>query len=293
MRLLIVKTSSLGDIIHTFPALQYLRQKFPSAQIDWVVEKPFAELVKAHPAIDNVFCIDTKAWRKRFFKRSTFSEIFLACRALRTHPYDLVFDFQGNTKSGLITSIVKGKAKIGFGRQSVSEWPNLLFTTRHFDPPAGKNIRSDLLFLPQSYLKDFAPYEVPGIQLQINQEQKLLIKSILQQPALDKKCKIMVCPGSAWPNKQINPTSLADLLQLIHKELDCYFLLVWGNAEEKERAKELHALFPEISLVIERLTLPVLQNLMNEMDWVLAMDSLPLHLAGTTRQKPSVFLEPP
>ena len=60
MKILIVKTSALGDIIHVFPVLQFLRCYYPKAQIDWVVEKSFSELVRAHPAVSNVLTIQSK-----------------------------------------------------------------------------------------------------------------------------------------------------------------------------------------------------------------------------------------
>jgi len=69
MRILVVKTSSLGDIIQAFPVLDYLKQCQPSCEIDWVVEHPFAELVSSHPLIHQAIVIETKKWRKNFLKR--------------------------------------------------------------------------------------------------------------------------------------------------------------------------------------------------------------------------------
>ena len=75
MRILIVKMSSLGDIIHAFPVLQYLKQCHPQCEIDWVVEQPFAELVQAHPLVNRIICIETKKWRSQLLKRATLQEI--------------------------------------------------------------------------------------------------------------------------------------------------------------------------------------------------------------------------
>lgn len=281
MKILIIKTSSLGDIIHAFTTVQYLRSKFPSAQIDWVVEKPFAEIVKAHPAVNNVYCVDTKAWRKRFFNREHIAQIRSFVKNLRGHHYDVAFDLQGNSKSGLICFMTRAKAKVGFGSKTVSEWPNRLFTNQTFDPPPGNNIRSDNLFLAQSFFKDLFPFKDRGVLLKIQPEQQLYIQKILES-LNGKKAKVMVCPGSAWKNKQVTREALADFLKRLQQHLDCYFLFIWGTPDEKKWVMELQALFSDTSVVLDRMPLPVLQNLMDKMDQVIAMDSLPLHLAGTT-----------
>ncbi len=69
LKILIVKTSSLGGIIQTFPVLNYLRERFDSLHIDWVVEEKFASLVKDHPFVDRVFSFDLSGLKKKFYSR--------------------------------------------------------------------------------------------------------------------------------------------------------------------------------------------------------------------------------
>lgn len=269
MKILIVKMSSLGDIVHAFPALQYLRSKFPQAQIDWAVEKPFAELIEAHPAVNRVISADTKKWRKHLFhcRKSLFDFI----KQLREVKYDILFDLQGNTKSALLTGLAHSMVKVGFGKKTVSEWPNLLFTKKRYNPPFGRNIREDYLFLVQSYFNDEKPF-IP---------EKVILKAPFQVDLpLCSGLKVMVCPGSAWPNKRVNPQALIDFLEKLQKQSSCTFFFIWGNSEEKRMAEDLKNRFQ--SHVLEKVPLPVLQNVMEKMDLVIAMDSFPLHLAGTT-----------
>lgn len=281
MKILIVKTSSLGDLIHAFPVVQFLRAQVPTAEIHWIVEKPFAELVRAHPCVDQVFCVDTRKWRKRWFHRETYQEIKQLTSQLRSHSYDLILDLQGNIKSALLTACARGLLKVGFGYASVPEWPNLLFTNRRFNPLKGRNIRDDYLFLAQSALNNFD--NVQGcVQLKVSDEEKCRIHQILAHPHLQEGIKILVCAGSNWPNKQLSESSLRSLLENIHSNLSGRFLFVWGTKEEEKAAQRLFEAFPNHSLVIDRLPLPTLQNLMEGVDLVMAMDSLPLHLAGTT-----------
>jgi heptosyltransferase-1 len=89
LKVLIVKTSSLGDIIHTFPVLQFLHEKHPGVSVDWVVEAPFAELVRAHPLVNQVFPVDTKKWRKAV----NLKLLVKFARDLRKTRYDVLFDF--------------------------------------------------------------------------------------------------------------------------------------------------------------------------------------------------------
>lgn len=278
MNILIVKTSSLGDIIHTFPVLEYFHEKFPKAKLDWVVEAQFAELVEAHPYVNRVYHAETRNWRKA--KSLSLFGKFL--NDLRKTHYDVLFDFQGNTKSALITAFSKARKKAGFGKLTVSEWPNLLATNFKADPDKRVNVRKENLFLAQSYFEDRTPYQEKGVRLNISQEQKDLITFILKDIQLKDRKKIMVCPGSAWKNKQMTTPALINFLKKIEHKYPCTFLLTWGNDREKLIAHEIQSSFSDNTMIVDKLPIPTLQNLMRHMDFVIGMDSLPLHLAGTT-----------
>jgi heptosyltransferase-1 len=284
-KFLIIKTSSLGDIIQTFPTANYLRQKFPTATIDWVVEYPFSELVAANPDIKEVIVVNTKQWRKNFWSVQTWKEMGEVKRKIRGKDYDVIFDVQGNGKSGLITFFSIGKAKVGFGWKTVHEKLNLLFTNQKFNPQTKANIRDDYLGVVQAFFNDNTPFLPITHTLKLSLEQQALLEGVHKKMSTLKspQPKIMVCPGSAWPNKQLTQEALLDFLHRLHKYASPLFVLVWGSRAEQEWAQVIHQDFPVGSLLMERLPLPVLQNLMDEMNLVIAMDSLPLHLAGTTR----------
>lgn len=279
---LIVKTSALGDVIHAFPVVAYLKSRFPNVQIDWVVEEQCAELVRAHPEIRNTLVVKTRSWRKNLFSTQTWKEIGEFRKTVQKQHYDCVLDLQGNIKSGLMTWLSLSNNKIGFGSKTIPEWPNLLFTNRRFDPPSGHNIREDYLYVAKSFFEDSQPFQASGVALNISQELQQKIDHILDNPVLKNKYQVMICPGSAWPNKQMTSEALLGLMQKLQPDLKCAFLLVWGSQEEKATVQKLHEQFPEKSVIIDRMPLPALQNLMGRVNLVLAMDSLPLHLAGTT-----------
>ncbi len=278
MKFLIVKTSSLGDIVHTYPVLHYLKNRFPEAHIDWVVEHSFAELVRTHPNINQTLTVSTKTWRRGKDLKS-FSEFY---KQLRMQQYDAVFDLQGNCKSGLITFFSRSKNKVGFAKSSVAEWPNLLFTNRRFNSVPGRNIREDYLGLVKSYFGDDSITSPAKTILNLTQQQSEALSSILKDPLLDGRKIVMVCPGSAWANKKMTDEALVNLLHNVQRKMEPIFLFTWGSELERETSTRLQQQFPRNSLLLDRLALPLLQRLMNEMDLVIAMDSLPLHLAGTT-----------
>ena len=116
-------------------------------------------------------------------------------------------------------------------------------------------------------------------RLKISQEQQAAIEAVIQK---SKRPIVMVCPGSAWRNKQLTTETLASFLDLLRDYLSCYFLFVWGSAEEKQMVEKLHTEFAAGSQIVDKMSLPMLQNMMVMSNLVIAMDSLPLHLAGTT-----------
>lgn len=279
MNILIVKTSSLGDIVHAFSSLTALREQFPKAHISWVVEKPFSSLVSAHPYVDEVIEIDSKKWRKKIFSSSTYLEIKSMLSKLRAKSFDLLFDLQGNTKSSFVTFFAKSKEKVGYGYKSVWEYPNLLATNVKYDPPKEVNVREENLFLIKSHLKLSSIQDKPQVLKLASDEQETL-KTLLGHPFLKEGQKILVAPGSHWKNKQASQEALSNLLEKIEQKKPAVFLLTWGNDAEKQFCNEISKRLPK-AVLMEKISIPVLQNLMKEMDLVIAMDSLPLHLAAT------------
>ncbi len=279
MRVLIVKTSALGDIIHCFSALSYLAGK--SIDVDWVVEASHKELLQAHPDVSGLICVDTKGWKKNPFSSASRKGFCQFVKELRHQEYDVVLDLQGNTKSAVITFLARAKVKVGFGYKTVPEWPNLLVTNKKFNPPLGQNISRDYLSLVEPI---FGPGEALGLpRLSITDQEEKHLLSYLRYGR-----KVLVSPGAAWLNKVV-PLSF-----LIHQmeQQEGHFYLSWGSEQEKQMADSLHAHFCDRSTLLAKLSLPSLQNFMAKMDLIIAMDSLPLHLAATTGVSTLSFFGP-
>jgi heptosyltransferase-1 len=131
-KILIVKTTSMGDVIQYLPAVTDLRAHFPDAQIDWLVEEPFAPLARLHPAIRDVIPVALRRWRRRLFLPSTWKQIITLRKRLGSAGYSHVIDAQGLFKSALLARL--GRAPIsGYGRGSARETLATRFYDAHFD----------------------------------------------------------------------------------------------------------------------------------------------------------------
>ncbi len=253
MKYLIVKTSSLGDILQSFPVASFLRNKSPYGEISWLVEEKFASLVRAHPEVDHVITM-----KRRFKIPLSFG--------LRAKSYDVLFDLQGNCKSALLTLFADAKAKVGFAWKDLAEMPSGFATNVKFTIEKGKNIGEDYLSLAQNYFHDFTPFVAKPFLFPLTEKEEGEI-AILPRGTL-------VCPGAAWPSKRLPLESWGPILEKVEGPIQ----FVWGNETEKAFVEKLE----KYGMVLPKLTLAQLQNLMARSVRVIAMDSLPLHLCATT-----------
>lgn len=268
-KILIIKTSSLGDIVQSFIVLDDLKRRFPNAKIDWALEATFAPIVASHPLVSKTIALDIKGK----------SHLWQGLKKLREEKYDLVFDLQANCKSGVITWLAKGKIKVGYSFDSVREWPNILATHKRFSVSRQQNIRLFYLELIEKYFQSSLSREATGVRFNIENEEKQKIQNILQE--IPQKPRIMVCPGSKWVNKQLKSETFAQFLQKVEKFCGASFLFIWGSESEKNECQNL-AKQLQRAYTSEKLALPTWQNLMNEVDLVIAVDSSALHLCATT-----------
>lgn len=134
--LLLVKTSSLGDVIHNLPVVSDLRRHFPGARIDWCVEEGFQALPGLHPGVAKVIPVAVRRWRKHLLQGATWGEIGAFRRTLRETAYDAVLDTQGLVKSALIARQARGP-KAGYAPESAREPLAAHFYNQTYAIPTG------------------------------------------------------------------------------------------------------------------------------------------------------------
>jgi heptosyltransferase-1 len=119
-KILIIKTSSLGDVVHNFPALADLRRRFPHAAVDWVVEEAYAPLVRMNAGVRKAIPVAVRRWRRKLFGAQTWREIADWRRVLGEESYDAVIDTQGLLKSAVLAAAATGR-RHGFDAASARE----------------------------------------------------------------------------------------------------------------------------------------------------------------------------
>jgi heptosyltransferase-1 len=266
-RCLIVKTSSYGDILHSLPSLQYLKERHSVFKVDWVVEQRCANLLRDVIGIDELIICDFKKIRKRPWL------LYLLFLKLRQKKYDIVFDLQGNCKSGVVTLFTRASCKVGFSRSSVREWPNLLTTNKYINIDRGDNVRMQYLNMLKSYFKDEAQFTIRPIRLGGADVIKVKRDGF----------RIMICPFSKWLQKMVPMRVLVELIRRIEKRYEPEeMIFVFGSKAEEEY---LHMAFPKPSMCMKfvgNMSFALWQKEMERVDVVLTVDSCSLALSGVS-----------
>ncbi len=281
MRALIVKTSSLGDVVHTFPVVEYLKSRQGVSHVGWVVEQAAAPLVRAHPLVDMVIEIDTAELRSHVFSLVMLRELRRQRSQIREHCWDCVFDLQGNIKSSFVTRWARSPSKVGYGRATAAEWPNIWATSMRYNPPAGLPIGEEYLYLVRQYFHDDEPFAASPLQLRLTAPQEHFLRMELSRWPVSTPVWF-VTVGSAWPNKTCRTQTLLDVLRLCRNTYVPYFVFVAGTGEELREVGTIAQEFPRCSHVLYRPDLPLLQRMISHASAVLGVDSIILHLAATT-----------
>lgn len=260
MRILIIKTSSLGDVLHILPALSDVKHQYPEAIIDWVVEAPFMEIASWHAGVNRLIPVAIRRWRKQLFRLSTWREMFACVKQLRQSRYDLIIDAQGLTKSAVIGLLAKGPM-VGLNKASARDsFAPLLYKKRYavsWQYHAVERLRRLLSQALDYDLPDRAPDS-----------------GIKQQFQCEKQDYIVFLHGTTWTTKHWPETYWAALAQTITSPIK----LPWGNVAEKERAERIAALAPQVT-VLPKSTLKQLAEILAGAKAVIAVDTGLGHLA--------------
>lgn len=218
--ILIIRMSSLGDIIHTLPAFAALRKNFPAARIAWVVERKGKDILDFVPGIDELIVVGSPGWRKRLRKSD-----------------QAAFDFQGLLKSGFIARISGSRKRFGFHRQNLKEPLAALFYTDRLEELSETDhvISKNLRLLRLAGINE-DKYEFP-----------LIIPETLRNSVREKIAALIGPPsqklvlfnvGAAWPTKRWFPESWIAVLNGLKNE-PLSPLLLWGTPEEEILARRV------------------------------------------------------
>lgn len=224
MKILIVKTSSLGDIVHTLPAVRDAAKIIPSLTVDWVVEEAFVEIPAWHVNVRRVIPVALRRWRKHWHECKL--EFGAFKHELQLEKYDMIIDAQGLIKSGIITLLAKGK-RIGLGWSSLTEPLARIFYN--------KVVHIDLSQLAITRMRGiFAQslgYSFESLPLDYGLKK-------FDEPAHLKKPYVFFAHGTTWSSRQWPSKHWVTLAKNI-QEQGYFIYLSWYNKHEKKLADML------------------------------------------------------
>lgn len=225
-RLLVIRLSSIGDIVHALPAVAALGEALPGAEVTWAVEARYACLLEGNPYVQHILKIDTLGWRGRFSSRTTIQEMKLAFSALRNPHFDVAIDFQGLIKSGIIAWASRAPQRVGFAGRWLREPMAGVFYTAHVTRQAWRHIIEANLGLAEHLGATATKWQFPLPRKPEDEEYaKEQLKKIGGGPF------ILVNPGGGWHSKRWAPSNYAALIKKLEPEFSGEIVLTGSPAE--------------------------------------------------------------
>jgi len=267
MKVLIIKTSSLGDVIHTLPALTDAGKMQPTIRFDWVVENAFAEIPTWHPLVDRVIPIALRRWRRNPYQAWRSGEWQAFIRQLQAVQYDFVIDAQGLLKSAFLTRFARG-VRCGLDFKSAREAFASLFYQRKFSVVWEQHavVRARQLFA------QVLNYPVPAISPEYKLQLPHVTKMATAQPY------VVFLHGTTWATKHWPENYWIELAQAV-TQAGWSVKIPWGNPAELARAQRIAATAGNIE-VLPKLNLAALSELLLRAKAAVAVDTGLGHLAA-------------
>jgi len=226
-RFLIVRLSSIGDIVHALPAAGALAETFPQAEIHWVVERRHALLLQGNPHLQHIVVLDTLEWRNRLTTSATWQEIRNGVSDLRRTSYDAALDFQGLWKSAVVAWLSRARERIGFAKRWLREPSAGVLYTQRVSPPEGVHVVKENLALVERLGARTQSWQFP---LPRNAEDDAYVGKELA--TLNSGKFIIVNPGGGWPSKCWSPENYAALIRHLAGARRDQILLTGSPSEE-------------------------------------------------------------
>lgn len=265
MKVLVVKMSSMGDIIHTLPALTDATNKIPDISFDWVVEEAFSEIPAWHSKVQRVIPIALRRWRKHPLQMLSSGQWQSFYRAVRQQEYDVIIDAQGLCKSALVTRLAKG-LRYGLDEFSAREsLACLAYQKKLAVPPTQHAVtRMRQIFsqaLNYSYEENPTDFAIKLENTQRPHQQYLVFLH-----------------STTWKTKEWPEAYWIELAKLVSQQGYQVFL-PWGNTAEYERASRIHA-NSDNTYIVDKLTLTEMACLLSNANAVVAVDTGLGHLSA-------------
>ena len=280
MRVLLIKTSSLGDVVHTLAAVTEARRHRPNLRFDWAVEEAFAEVPTWHPSVDRALPVATRRWRRTPWSIWR-DPVFRSFRsAVREEPYDLILDAQGLLKTAWLARLARGP-RVGFARRSAREPLTSLFGGRGVEVPWGMHAIERL----RALFAGAIGYELdPPVPSEHAPDYGIGSGRAIHEAGEDTAdATAVLVHGTAWRTKQFPETRWIELGRALESR-GLALELPWGSDDERARAERIAANLGRAT-VLPATSLSDLRSLFVRATEVWSVDTGLAHLAaavGTT-----------
>ncbi|MDF1662126.1 MAG: glycosyltransferase family 9 protein [Planctomycetota bacterium] len=270
-KILILRVGALGDLVFVLPAVTLLRKSFPKAEIHWLVKKSFLPFLDGLPGIHQLWPLTPNI-----------PGIFKAGSLLRKQRFDLVLDFHGNLRSGILSRMTGAKDRIGFAPPYSKEW-NHLFNNHLVNPENLESHKVDRNLFLVNALPWTTPIEKPAAELPVNSKLQAAIQNELAELGIFPGEKLIIIHSGASKRGAIKrwfPERFAKLVELLEKSIEAKYLLIWGSPDEQLEALKIQSLCPGVQVMPRQLPFGQLFELFRRATLLIGVDTGPLHLAN-------------
>jgi lipopolysaccharide heptosyltransferase I len=294
-KILLIKLSAVGDVVHTIPVLNKLRRRYPTAQLDWLVTPAIAELLRHHPAITNIIEFEREAWSTPW-RLTPFASYARLAAKLRAAGYDLVVDMHGQFRTAALTLATGAPARIGFDRPRTSVWDA---SPRKFPEQARKHAWQGAregswvaythhipvptldLHAVDRYL-NVGPIlgldrEPADFSFPIPQSAVSRVETLLAQHGVNSADVVVMAPGTIWETKHWGSDKFAKVAE--HFLSKGFSVILIGSQRERVVCEEVAALAPGAIDLAGMTALSELAALIRRSAISITNDSGPMHLA--------------
>jgi 3-deoxy-D-manno-octulosonic-acid transferase/heptosyltransferase-1 len=280
MEILIIKLSAIGDVIHTLPALDALHQRFPESNISWLVEEKASGILKDHPYLKKIIVSQRKKWINNFkhpsLWYSSVKEMKHFIEELRSQRYNVIIDFQGLLKSGILVWLARGERKIGY--DSTREMSGLFLNERV--PPLSSRHHA---VAKNVNLARYVGAEAMGVRspIFISEEDKEQVQRLLAAHDISSSKPLVVLHTQAgWRTKEWEPMKVAELSGKLIARYDAQ-LIFTGSRDDHTTVETIISMVGHPAVNASgKTSLTQLAYLLSLSDLMITVDSGPMHLAS-------------
>ena len=294
-KILLIKLSAVGDVVHTIAVLNKLRRRYPTARLDWLVTSAIAELLRHHPAINNIIEFEREAWSTPWRLTPFASYVRLAAK-LRATAYDLVVDMHGQFRTAALTLATSAPARIGFDRPRSSVWDA---SPRKFPEQARKHAwqgAREGSWLAYTHHIPVPTLDLHAVDRYLNVGQILgldgepadfsfpiprsavsRVEALLAEHGAEHGDIVIMAPGTVWETKHWGSDKFAEVARHFLSKDSAVVLI--GSQRERVVCEEVVALAPGVIDLAGMTALSELAALIQRSTISITNDSGPMHLA--------------